>query len=106
MLGSVQVLDTNWSGDISGSLSMDYDNNFWLTKLCVNTTNCVNMAYDNDGLLTQAGDMLLTRNSSNGLLESTTLGNTSSTYSYNSFGELERIGQSLGIEISPKKLKD
>ena len=46
------------------------------------------LAYDNDGLLTQAGDMSLTRNSSNGLLESTTLGNTSSTYNYNSFGEL------------------
>ena len=46
--------------------------------------------YDNDDLLTQTGDLSLTRHPDNGLLTATSLGNLTSQRSYNPFGEVAR----------------
>ena len=46
------------------------------------------MAYDRDGLLTQAGDLTLSHDGENGLLVGTTVGGVSDTYSYNDHGEV------------------
>src|SRR5207244_501876 len=66
-----------------------YDNNFRVTELKVNGGNSVAFGYDNDGLLTQAGNLTLTRDVQNGLITGTTLGNSTDTRTYNGFGELE-----------------
>ncbi len=82
------TLSETWGGTIAGSVSWGYDNNFWLTEQCVNTDDCVSFDYDQDGLLTQAGDLSLTRDAQSGLLEDSSLGNISTDFGYNSFGEL------------------
>ena len=77
----------SWSGAITGTVACGYDNNFRLTSESVNGA-AINFGYDRDSLLTQAGAMTLTRDTANGLLTGTTLGNTTTTLGYNSFGEL------------------
>jgi RHS repeat-associated protein len=80
-------LSETTSGTINGSVSRSYDNNFWTTGITVNGTT-VNYAYDNDGLITNAGALSLTRDAQHGLLTSTALGTVSTTHQYNGFGEL------------------
>ena len=80
-----------WTGSISGTVSLSYDNNFWVTSHSVNGTP-VAYTYDNDGLLTGVGELVLNRDGENGLLTGTTLGNTATSQTYNSFGELSTFG--------------
>jgi RHS repeat-associated protein len=81
-------LSESWAGEISGTVSRAYDNNFWLKSLSVNG-QAVNYGYDNDGLLIQAGTETLQRNALNGLLTGTTLDAVSTSQDYNGFGEME-----------------
>lgn len=60
-----------------------------LTAETVNGAHLVAFAYDDDGLLTQAGAMTLTPHASHGLLEATTLGVVATSYAYTPFGELD-----------------
>jgi RHS repeat-associated protein len=73
-----------------GAVSHSYDHNFHQTGLQVNSTSPISFGYDEDGLMTAAGSMTLTRRTDNGLLQSTTLGSTSDIWTYNLFGEPER----------------
>ncbi len=82
------LTDVTWTGAIAGSVSRTYDNNFQLTSTKVNGANTVTLQYDNDSLLIVAGSLTLTRNSQNGLLTGTSLGNVSDTFSYSGFGEV------------------
>ena len=77
----------SWSGAITGTVAYGYDNNFRLISESVNGS-AINFSYDRDSLITQAGAMTVTRDTTNGLLTGTTLGNTITTLGYNSFGEL------------------
>jgi len=86
------------SGEVNGSVARSYDSNFWVKNISVNGLN-VNYLYDNDGLLIQAGDLSLSRNVLNGLLETTQIGGIITTQSYNAFGELESTNAS-GSSIS------
>lgn len=81
------LLDETWQGTISGTVSRTFDNNFWVTQTNVNNTNPVRFVYDNDGLLTGAGDIVITRDVANGLVTGTTLGNTTTSATYNAYGE-------------------
>ncbi len=82
------VLSEIWgNGDITGTLSLDYNNDFRVTAISVNS-NPVNYQYDNDGLLTNAGDLSLTHHGQNGLLEATQLGNIATQRAHNTFGEM------------------
>jgi YD repeat-containing protein len=80
-------LSTTWSGEVNGSVSQGFDNNFWVTARSVNGMP-VSYSYDNDGLLTAAGDLGLERSPVNGLLTATTLGSVATSRNHNSFGEL------------------
>lgn len=92
-------LSTTWAGDISGSVSQSYDNNFWITSRSVNGT-AVSYGYDDDGLLTQAGGLTLDRSPVNGLLTDTTLNNVTTSRSYNGFGELAaETSQASGTSV-------
>jgi RHS repeat-associated protein len=79
---------TTWSGTVS--VGFTYNNDFHITSETVNGGNSVNFTYDNDGLLTGAGSLTLTRNTQNGLITGTTLGSTTTSQSYNGFGELSQ----------------
>jgi RHS repeat-associated protein len=76
------------SGEVAGTVSWTYDNNFWTTGLSVNG-NGISFTYDNDGLLTGAGSMSLVPDAQHGLLRATSLGNVTTSQDYNAFGEVE-----------------
>jgi RHS repeat-associated protein len=77
-----------WSGPVSGSVGVSYDNNFWVTQQTVNGGNAVSFGYDNDGLLTSAGSLSVARDAQNGLMTGSTLGSFATRWTYTGFGEL------------------
>ena len=74
------------SGELSGQVSQDFDSDFFLISEAVNS-QAVSFAYDNDGLLVQAGSLSLPREPASGLLAGTTLGVVSESIDYNDFAE-------------------
>jgi RHS repeat-associated protein len=56
----------------------------------------INLGYDNDSLLTTAGDLTLTRDSRHGRISGTTLGTVSDSSSYTTFGGLARYTARAG----------
>jgi len=84
--GTLPLKET-WAGTVAGSVSRTYDNNFRVTSRSLNGGNTVSYQYDNDGLLTQGGNLTLSRNSHNGLLTGTSLGSITDSWSYNGFCE-------------------
>ena len=79
----------SWTGTIAGTVSRSYDNNFKIASISINGGNTVAFTRDNDNLLIKAGDLSLTRNSQNGLITGTTIGNVTDSRSYNGFGEID-----------------
>ncbi len=77
-----------WSGPITGSTDFSYDNDFRISDIKVNGVNSIIYQYDNDSLLTQAGALMLGRDTLNGLLTGTSLGLVTDSYVYNGFGEV------------------
>jgi RHS repeat-associated protein len=76
-----------WIGPISGNVSRAFDNNFRVTSEGINGGNTVNFQYDNDGLVTQAGNLTVTRSPQSGLVIGTTLGSITDATVYNGFQE-------------------
>jgi len=76
-------------GELSGTLSQTYNDDFHVTSRSVNGSHTINLSYDNDGLLIQAGAISLARNTDNRLITGSTIDNTIDTKSYTEFGELE-----------------
>jgi RHS repeat-associated protein len=77
-----------WSGTVAGSVGRTYNNNFWPVSQSINGANTINFTYDNDGLVTAAGLLTISRSATNGLISGTTLGVVTDNRTYNSFGEL------------------
>jgi RHS repeat-associated protein len=95
-----------WSGDLVTSVEDDvsrstveyqYDENFWIDSIAVNSS-AVPFAYDDDGLPTQAGDLSLSYDQLSPLLDSTSLGLVSDSWSHNSFGEPDGYSASFGTQ--------
>ena len=82
------------SGPVTGTVAVSYDTSFRVTSLDVNGSP-IPYSYDQDSLLKQAGALTLTRDSRDGQLIGSTLGNITDTTSYDSFGEryLQRLQQ-------------
>jgi RHS repeat-associated protein len=74
-------------GPVSASVGLNYDANFRVTSETINGSNAITFGYDNDDLLTSAGALTLRRDTTNGLLTGSTIGNLVDTYGYNGFGE-------------------
>lgn len=83
-------------GKVARGVDVGYDNFFRVKSLSVNGANPVSFGYDDDGLLVQAGDLTLARDSLNGRLTGTTLGNVSDSWTYNGFGEAQNYSASAG----------
>jgi len=79
---------TTSSGLVAGSVTRTYATDFRVATESVNGANPITFQYDPDSLLTQAGSLSLTRNTQNGLLTWTTLGNVTDGLTYSTFGEL------------------
>ncbi|MFN8546131.1 MAG: RHS repeat-associated core domain-containing protein [Candidatus Binatia bacterium] len=81
------VTSATWSGAVTGRVAWTYDPDFHRATETVGDT-LVGFGYDPDGLLIQAGDLLLTRDAATGLVTATTLGAVGTTDTTNAFGEL------------------
>ncbi|CAG0951179.1 partial Putative deoxyribonuclease RhsC, partial [Anaerolineae bacterium] len=101
-------LNTTWAGTVNGSVSQTYNNNFWITSDRVNGDSTITYQYDNDGLLTAAGSLAISRNAQNGMITGTTLGNVNDTWDYNTFGEVVnyRASQSASEIFSTQFVRD
>ena len=77
-----------WAGSINGSVGVTYNNDFRVTSQSVNGGNTVGFSYDDDGLLTGAGSLVIGRDLQNGLMLGSILGNVTTGYDYNAFGEV------------------
>src|SRR5207302_8327252 len=82
------LTQTSWAGTVAGNVGRIYDNDFRVTSLSVNSADAIAFQYDADSLLTQAGTLILSRNTPNGLLTGTTLGNVTDSRGYSGFGEV------------------
>lgn len=87
------------TGTVAGSVSRAYNNNFWVTTEGVGGGTTIRFTYDNDGLVTQAGSLVITRSSQTGLVTETSLGFAADSRSYNSFGEL--VGYTASYNGTP-----
>ena len=76
-----------WTGTINGSIEQVLDNNFQIVSRSINGAHTIAFAYDQDGLLTQAGSLNITRDAGNGFINETTLGSVADSWIYNGFGE-------------------
>jgi len=81
-------LSEKWGGVIQGEVNHTYNNDFRIISQRINANSVVNFGYDDDGLLTKAGALNITRDFSSGLLSTTTLGSATTVFAYNNFGEL------------------
>jgi RHS repeat-associated protein len=81
------VTTQRWTGTVTGMLAWTYDNNFRVTSRRINATS-VSYGYDNDSLLTGAGDCAYTRSANNGLLVGSAIGVVTDAYKYSQFGEV------------------
>lgn len=78
-----------WSGTVAGNVGWSYDTaEIRMSELRVNGVNPIALQYDNDSLLTKAGDLSLSRNAQNGLLTGSTLSGVTDSQTYNGFGEV------------------
>ena len=105
--GITEILDfygllpgnTTWTGQVSGTLSRSYDNNFRITQFDISGAPfTINFEYDDDNLVTGVGYqnpsnfVRLTRDPQHGLIMATHFGSSpykvEDTREYNAFGEL------------------
>ena len=87
-----------WSGAIDGEVTETYNNDFQVESQSVNGENIVSYGYDQDGLLTQVGDLTLTKDQNNGMLIGTTINTLTTQYTFNDFGEMVGYQASNGTE--------
>ncbi len=90
------VTDVTWSaasgtGHPGASVSFGYDNHFRVTSIGVDSEVPVLYSYDQDGYITAAAGMTVTRDAGNGLLTGTSItsgsGNVTTSRAHNDFGE-------------------
>lgn len=89
------LTQTTWSGVVAGSVSRVFDANFRVTSQSINGANTINLTYDNDSLLINAGNLNLTRNAQTGFITGTTLGNVTDSRSYTGFAEIATYSSSF-----------
>ncbi|WP_242344342.1 RHS repeat-associated core domain-containing protein [Anaeromyxobacter terrae] len=83
------------TGSVSGSVTFGYDTDLRLATVAVDGAPVSN-SYDDDGLLTSAGQLSIVRHPATGLATSTSLGVISTAQSYNGYGELESFSAAAG----------
>ena len=82
------LVGQTWSGAITGTTTSTFDNDFRWKSTDVNGSSPIEFSYDDDGLLTKVGALILNdRDLQNGLLIRTTLDTITDSWHYNSFGE-------------------
>lgn len=81
-------LEEKLTGEVSGSVKRTYGEGFRVKEVSVNGGKPVPYSMDDDGLLTAAGELSISRDPKNGRLTGTTLSETTDSVSQGGFGEL------------------
>jgi RHS repeat-associated protein len=90
------LVGESWSGSVVGSVTRTYDTSLRFASESINGANAITNSYDDDDLLTGAGDLIIVRDPQHGLPTSSTLGVVSSALTYNGFGEVTNYSASAG----------
>jgi len=85
-----RVASATWSGAVQGVVRTTYNSLGLVASVRVNSLPPVAYAYDNDGLLRQAGELTIVRQPATGLVTSASLRNVVQDWEHNEFGELVR----------------
>ncbi len=80
-----------WSGAVKGAVTRGYDKDFRLSSIAINDRKPIAYRYDADGFLIQAGALALERDPRTAAVTSTSLGQVTTTHSYDSFGQIRRF---------------
>ncbi|MFW5738922.1 MAG: RHS repeat-associated core domain-containing protein [Myxococcota bacterium] len=79
------------SGAVSGVVSATYDENLRIATTTVGGTTPVSVAYDEDGVPSSVGGLTVTRHPEHGLVTSTTIGVTTTSYEASPFAQLATL---------------
>lgn len=88
-----------WSGEVTGRVDYAYNNDFQITSVSVNGSEEIAFGHDQDGRVTQAGELSLSWDPATQQIRDATLGSVFSTWTYNEFGEL--AGYEVLIDNTP-----
>jgi RHS repeat-associated protein len=91
-----RITQQAWSGGISGSVTYTYDKNDRIASRSVNSAAPVTLTFDNDGFVTRAGNLTLTRSATTGLPAGSSLAVVSDTISYDAFGDVSGYSAAAG----------
>ena len=86
---------STWTGPVAGSVQASFDNNFRLSSLSINGANPVSYQYDPDGLVVAAGNLAISRDSTNGLPLGATIGSLSTAQTWTTLGQLSSYSASV-----------
>lgn len=87
-----------WRNIVTGDIAYTYDNDFRVSRFTYGGTS-VDLTYDDDGLLTGVGSIVLTRNEQNGLLTGVNDGGFEIAYTHTAYGEIESMNASQGASL-------
>lgn len=90
--GSLAIAETS-TGTVNGRVAFNYGPALRITGVSVEGV-LVERAYDADGLLTRAGQLLLTRDASTGWTTEASVGSVSTSYTYDAFGDVRSASTS------------
>src|SRR5690606_26482352 len=82
----------SWAGPVAGEVQWTYNDRFLIASETIGAlpSTTVQYSYDKDGLVTQAGGLVIQRDPTSGRVISKTIGNIRESFSYNEFAELSR----------------
>ena len=82
------LLQTDWSGVVAGSVRRTYGDGFRRATEGINELAPISFEYDDDGLMTKAGDLSFERDEVSGRVSGTQIGLVADDFAYNEYGEL------------------
>jgi len=90
------LTDVTWTGAVAGMLHRVYNNDLRVTSETVNGGGAVSFGHDDDGLLTGAGGLTLSRDAQNGRVTGTSIGIVAEVLGYDAFGAVENRSVTVG----------
>jgi RHS repeat-associated protein len=92
--GGLSTSDT-LSGDVAGTVTRTFDDDMRVARVAVTGADPIDYSYDNDGLLTQLGDLTVTHAPSNGFASATSIGAVTTAIGWSTYGELSSASAAI-----------
>ena len=85
-----------WAGNIAGTVNRDFNADFLIAEERINGGSSLTFTYDDDGLLSGAGELSFIRDPQTGLIIQAMIGNLDASLSHTLFGGLESYSAAFG----------